>query len=72
MVHDTRPADGPRYACPFPPEAAFEEAACATMGVFAPTVGIIGAVQAAEVLKPLIGIGRSLAGRPAEAGRAAR
>lgn len=67
-VYDTRrPADGtapgPCYACLFPPEAAFEEVACATMGVFAPLVGIVGTVQAAEALKLLAGIGRPLAGR---------
>ena len=33
------------------------------MGVFAPLVGIIGSVQAAEALKLLIGTGSSLAGR---------
>ncbi len=33
------------------------------MGVFAPLVGIIGATQAAEALKLLAGVGRSLAGR---------
>jgi adenylyltransferase/sulfurtransferase len=33
------------------------------MGVFAPLTGIIGAVQAAEALKLLIGCGTSLAGR---------
>jgi molybdopterin/thiamine biosynthesis adenylyltransferase len=33
------------------------------MGVFAPLVGIIGAVQAAEALKLLAGVGSSLAGR---------
>ena len=33
------------------------------MGVFAPLVGIIGSVQAAEALKLLTGVGRSLAGR---------
>ena len=33
------------------------------MGVFAPLVGIIGTVQAAEALKLVIGIGESLANR---------
>jgi bacteriocin biosynthesis cyclodehydratase domain-containing protein len=33
------------------------------MGVFAPLVGIIGTVQAAEALKILAGFGTSLAGR---------
>jgi molybdopterin/thiamine biosynthesis adenylyltransferase len=33
------------------------------MGVFAPLVGIIGTMQAAEALKFLCGAGRSLAGR---------
>lgn len=62
-VYDTRQAQAPCYACLFPPEAAFEEARCATMGVFAPLVGIIGSIQAAEALKLLVGTGSSLAGR---------
>ncbi len=62
-VYDTRNADAPCYACLFPAEATFEEVQCATMGVFAPLVGIIGSVQAAEALKLLAGIGASLAGR---------
>ena len=33
------------------------------MGVFAPLVGIIGTMQAAEALKLLAGVGPSLAGR---------
>ncbi len=33
------------------------------MGVFAPLVGVIGAMQAAEALKLLAGVGPSLAGR---------
>ena len=33
------------------------------MGVFAPLVGIIGAMQAAEALKLLAGVGESLSGR---------
>ena len=43
--------------------AGFEDAACSSMGVFAPLVGVIGAMQAAEALKLLLGIGPSLAGR---------
>jgi molybdopterin-synthase adenylyltransferase len=62
-VYDTRDEANPCYACLFPPEATFEEVRCATMGVFAPLVGIIGTVQAAEALKLLAGIGSSLAGR---------
>ena len=62
-VYDTRDPARPCYACLFPPDAVFEEARCATMGVFAPLVGIIGSVQAAEALKLLAGVGRSLAGR---------
>ncbi|MFC5498307.1 HesA/MoeB/ThiF family protein [Caenimonas terrae] len=59
------PADpaSPCYACIFPPDLEFEETRCAVMGVFAPMVGIIGAMQAAEALKLLSGAGPSLAGR---------
>jgi molybdopterin/thiamine biosynthesis adenylyltransferase len=62
-VYDTRGDEHPCYACVFPPEATFEEVRCATMGVFAPLVGIIGTMQAAEALKLLAGIGSPLAGR---------
>ena len=62
-VYDIRQAGAPCYACIFPADATFEEVRCATMGVFAPLVGIIGTVQAAEALKLLAGIGQSLAGR---------
>ena len=62
-VYDTRSSDAPCYACIFPPDATLEETRCATMGVFAPLVGIIGSMQAAEALKLLAAIGSSLAGR---------
>lgn len=62
-VWDTRRTELPCYACVFPPESTFEEVRCATMGVFAPLVGVIGTVQAAEALKLLAGTGESLAGR---------
>ena len=62
-VYDSRSPEHPCYACLFPPESGFEDAACSTMGVFAPLVGIVGSVQAAEALKLLAGIGEPLAGR---------
>ena len=62
-VYDSRSGTAPCYACVFPPDADFEETHCATMGVFAPLVGIIGTMQAAEALKLLCGVGQSLAGR---------
>ena len=62
-VFDVRDPAAPCYACLFPPEGAADEVNCATMGVFAPLVGIIGAMQAAEGLKLVAGIGASLAGR---------
>lgn len=62
-VYDTRDLKCPCYACVFAPDTTFEETRCATMGVFAPMVGIIGTMQAAEALKLLAGVGLSLAGR---------
>ncbi len=65
-VYDSRYSESPCYACLFPPEAAHEDVACATMGVFAPLVGIIGSLQAAEALKLLLGFSgpsQTLAGR---------
>ncbi len=62
-VFDTRRPEAPCYHCLFPEAEDVEEVRCATMGVFAPLVGIIGATQAAEALKLLIGCGEALAGR---------
>jgi molybdopterin/thiamine biosynthesis adenylyltransferase len=62
-VYDPRQADSPCYACVFPPDQAAPDLHCAVMGVFAPLVGIVGTVQAAEALKLLAGVGTSLAGR---------
>lgn len=62
-VYNPRQALSPCYACVFPETALFEETQCATMGVFAPLVGIIGSVQAAEALKLLCNVGEPLTGR---------
>jgi molybdopterin/thiamine biosynthesis adenylyltransferase len=62
-VYDPRAADSPCYACVFDPRESFEETLCSTLGVFAPLVGIIGTLQAAEALKLLSGAGTPLTGR---------
>lgn len=62
-VFDPRSSASPCYACLFPEDQQFTDAACSSMGVFAPLVGVIGAMQAAEALKLVIGSGTSLAGR---------
>lgn len=62
-VYDSRQPQSPCYACLFPPEIAPEEVRCATLGVFAPLVGLVGSLQAAEALKLLADIGTSLCGR---------
>ena len=66
-VFDTR-ADaeeqrGPCYACLFPQDAPVEEVRCATMGVLAPLVGLVGSLQAVEALKILSQTGKTLRGR---------
>ena len=62
-VYDPRRADSPCYACVFPPTQAVEDVACATMGVLAPLVGLVGSLQAAEAIKLLCGVGQPLVGR---------
>jgi molybdopterin/thiamine biosynthesis adenylyltransferase len=62
-TYDTRDAASPCYACLVPPDQAPEEVRCATLGVLAPLVGVIGTLQATEAVKLLAGVGRSLAGR---------
>jgi len=60
---DARDPASPCYGCLFPPDQEFEEVACSTMGVFAPLVGIVGAMQAAEALKVIAHVGTALVGR---------
>jgi molybdopterin/thiamine biosynthesis adenylyltransferase len=62
-VFDPRKPASPCYACIFSPEESFEEVSCASMGIFSPLVGIIGAMQAAQALQVLIGFGEPLVGR---------
>jgi molybdopterin/thiamine biosynthesis adenylyltransferase len=62
-VYDPRQSDSPCYACVFPPDHLPEEVRCATMGVLAPMVGVVGTMQALEALKLLAGLGSRLVGR---------
>lgn len=62
-VFDLRRDDMPCYACLFPEAAEEAEMRCAEFGVFAPLVGVIGSLQAAEALKLLVGIDSGLSGR---------
>jgi adenylyltransferase/sulfurtransferase len=62
-VFDLREPSSPCYSCLFAEDTEVEETRCAVMGVFAPIVGIIGTVQAAEVLKLAAAVGESLNGR---------
>ncbi|SFN64155.1 HesA/MoeB/ThiF family protein [Nitrosospira briensis] len=62
-VFDLRNVHSPCYHCLFPENGENEDMRCAVMGVFAPLVGVIGSVQAAETLKILLDIGETLNGR---------
>jgi molybdopterin/thiamine biosynthesis adenylyltransferase len=62
-VIDPRQTGTPCYACLFPKDQKFDEVQCSTMGVFSPLVGIIGAMQAAQALQVITGVGKSLCGK---------
>lgn len=62
-VYDPRETLSPCYACVFPDSDLLVETSCAAMGVFAPLVGIIGSIQAAEALKLLSRVGEALTAR---------
>lgn len=62
-VFDHRRPEAACYNCLFPEDSQAAELRCATTGVFAPLVGIVGSLQAAEALKLLAGIERGLRGK---------
>jgi adenylyltransferase/sulfurtransferase len=62
-VFDSRRAGSPCYHCLFPDHADEPELRCAEAGVFSPLVGVIGAMQAMEVLKYLAQAGEPMVGR---------
>lgn len=62
-VFDLRHSGSPCYHCLYPETGESVDMPCSAMGVFAPLVGIIGSLQAAETLKILLNIGETLNGR---------
>ncbi|SEQ85604.1 Molybdopterin or thiamine biosynthesis adenylyltransferase [Nitrosomonas sp. Nm51] len=62
-VFDLRLQHSPCYHCLYPLHGESEDMPCAIMGIFSPLVGIIGSIQAAETLKILLNIGKTLNGR---------
>ncbi len=61
VFHNERP-ESPCYRCLYRDEGELAQT-CSENGVLAPVVGIIGTIQATEVLKVLLGIGDTLDGR---------
>jgi adenylyltransferase/sulfurtransferase len=62
MVFDPHDRQSSCYCCVFPETGDAQDMPCAVMGVFAPLVGMVGSMQAAEALKLIAGIGNSLSG----------
>ncbi len=62
-VFNPRQVNSPCYRCLYREEADSIEETCRDRGIFAPLVGIIGSIQAAEAIKVLLEIGHSLTGQ---------
>jgi adenylyltransferase/sulfurtransferase len=61
-VFDSTGENSPCYRCLYGEDATVEET-CTANGVMAPLLGIIGSIQAAEVMKLIMGIGETLTGK---------
>ncbi|WP_250655024.1 HesA/MoeB/ThiF family protein [Alkalimarinus coralli] len=61
-VFDVRNGDAPCYQCLYS-DISEEQLTCSEAGVMAPLVGIIGSVQAMEVVKLISGMGQALIGK---------
>lgn len=62
-VFDPRQPSSPCYRCLYSPTADDQPLNCSEAGVLAPIVGVIGSLQALEVVKLLSGYGEALTGR---------
>ncbi len=56
-------AESPCYECLYNRDTSGHSESCSESGVIAPLLGIIGSIQAIEVLKLIVGFGESLEGR---------
>ena len=63
IAFDTRQTSSPCYHCLYPDSQQIETLHCATAGVYAPLTGIIGTLQASEVLKVIGRFGDPAIGR---------
>ncbi|CEP67503.1 Molybdenum cofactor biosynthesis, MoeB [Moorella glycerini] len=64
LVMTIKPGQGPCYRCIFPdPPPPGAVPSCQEAGVMGPVPGLIGAIQATEVIKILLGVGETLTGR---------
>ena len=63
LVVDPRRDDSPCYRCLYDEAVQDEQMDCATSGVLAPLVGVIGTLQAREAVKLLAGFGEPAVGR---------
>ncbi len=62
-VFDPRSGNSPCYRCLYSENEDAHHETCRDRGVFAPLVGIIGSIQAAETIKILLHIGKPLTGK---------
>jgi len=62
-VVDPREPNAPCYRCLYVDDQSDSVDNCAEAGILGPVVGMIGCVQAIEIIKLITGIGESLAGR---------
>ncbi len=64
LVMTIKPGQGPCYRCIFPePPPPGSVPSCQEAGVLGTVPGVIGCIQATEVIKILLGVGETLTGR---------
>jgi len=62
-VFDNRDDDSPCYRCLYNDDGSELDQSCSNNGVLAPVVGIIGSIQACEVIKLILPVGETLVGK---------